>query len=630
MSMSLPPSLAFSGTWQNSNTFSHRLNISDRERLFTNDTIPTRPDEEPERSKVNFSGRLPGWLWAILTALLGIGGGKRKARFVIATLLHVLTVFSALLFATCGLFFNVYDIMSSITTTTVLTGISKSLLGAYWVGMGIYAHSLAARLFSNVRFVDCIRMHSKTIFKINTAAIICVLAVAVIAANIYWTRNLLVTSIDHTGANGTKVKDANCVSAGVNEVLCEVYFVSRILYSIFNLLWNLLVATILLSVCRTHTICIRRFTKELLYDTKIYEEFLIMQAMGPRVTLVEESVDPTDKPKKMSTIMESNIWDEDIREEDEDSAECGERHLNNARILQSMRSMRQNTFDAGGSINASFGSSRMFASSQRMEFAGTQTPQSSYSRPDSFPPELHLDEEDDELVLDSSRLPSSLPFHFGEPSSPPQSTGTTTVNMTAANQQPNGEASRRRLTSTTSGGDHTAHHGEDLAHSGQFCSALGPDEAFYRKALEEGKPPILSNEDLYFTHFQIVRRLCSTSRLLQRWMLTLITFVLMWCGLLIIYWTSHVASWIGLFEFIAPLLILYLLSSAYAEVNFEGNRLIQCVLPTSERMHLIWYIGSTPLEMKIYSMSLTYNAIITVVAGVAVTFATRIILEQVL
>ncbi|KAK3763063.1 hypothetical protein RRG08_014851 [Elysia crispata] len=619
MSQSLPPSLAFSSSpRQRSNTPWRRLDMSHHERLFTNDNAPSCPGEDYDRSKVDFSGRLPGWLWAVLTALLGIGGGKRKTRRIIATTFHMLTVFSALLFASCGIFYNVYDIKSEMTRTTVLCGICKTFLGAYWVGIGIYAHSLAARLFSNTRFVDCIRMHSKTIFKINTAVIIVILATAAVFSNIYWTRFLLEQFEGPVAPNTTGLKDGNCVTAGVNVALCEIYFVARVVYSSFNLLWNLLVATILLSVCRTHTICIRRFMKELLYDTKIFEEFMMMQALGSRVTLVEESLDLNKKPKKMTTIMESNIWDDDINVEDEDGSGSDAQPPDNAHILHSMRSIRQSTFDSG-STDISFGRSRMFSSSQQMEFSGQPMTPSSWSQHDHFPPELHQDQEDDELILSPSTFPASLPFHFESPTEPVDRGATTAIPIeTARNVHINGNISgRHRIGSHVSAGDQNGPQGNDVTHSGHFSSALSADEAFYRKALEEGNPPILSNEDLYFTHFQLVRRLCSTSRLLQRWMLNLISFILMWCALLIIYWTNHEANWLGLFEFIIPLFILYLLSSAYAEVNFEGQRIIRCVLPTQERLSILYYMQAAPLELKVFSFSLSYNAIMTVVAGVA-------------
>ncbi|RUS76128.1 hypothetical protein EGW08_016098, partial [Elysia chlorotica] len=218
-----------------------------------------------------------------------------------------------------------------------------------------------------------------------------------------------------------------------------------------------------------------------------------------------------------------------------------------------------------------------------------------------FPPELHRDGEDGERSLNNSPFPHSLPFHFDSTTKLTQGDTRMASNsptMFAAQHNHHHQsyadtARRHRNSSATSGAE------DDGNHLGQFSSALSSDEAFYQKALEEGRPPIMSNEDLYFTHFQLVRRLCSTSRLLQRWMLTLISYILMWCGLLIIYWTDHTATWIGLSEFIIPLLILYLLCSAYAEVNFEGSRVIHFVLPTQERMSILYYMSTAPLELKV-------------------------------
>jgi hypothetical protein len=40
----------------------------------------------------------------------------------------------------------------------------------------------------------------------------------------------------------------------------EVYWASQVVYSIFFLVWNLLVAVVLVSVARTQTIRIRRYS----------------------------------------------------------------------------------------------------------------------------------------------------------------------------------------------------------------------------------------------------------------------------------------------------------------------------------------------------------------------------------
>ena len=75
--------------------------------------------------------------------------------------------------------------------------------------------------------------------------------------------------------------------------------------------------------------------------------------------------------------------------------------------------------------------------------------------------------------------------------------------------------------------------------------------------------------------FEHQRRLCVTSRYLQRWLASWITFVFIWDGYFIIYWTNHQASLVGILQFVMPLLLLLLVCSAYAEVNAEGQRLLK-------------------------------------------------------
>ena len=37
----------------------------------------------------------------------------------------------------------------------------------YWCSLGIYANQLAGKLFMNPKFLDSVRLHTKTIFKIS-------------------------------------------------------------------------------------------------------------------------------------------------------------------------------------------------------------------------------------------------------------------------------------------------------------------------------------------------------------------------------------------------------------------------------------------------------------------------------
>lgn len=92
---------------------------------------------------------------------------KCRKQVCIATALHIITLMAAFSFGASGFVFNIYDSLGKFSKTTVLVGIAKSVLGLYWIGIGIYANSLAARLFSNKRMVDCIRLHSKTFLKVS-------------------------------------------------------------------------------------------------------------------------------------------------------------------------------------------------------------------------------------------------------------------------------------------------------------------------------------------------------------------------------------------------------------------------------------------------------------------------------
>ena len=49
----------------------------------------------------------------------------------------------------------------------------------------------------------------------------------------------------------------------------------------------------------------------------------------------------------------------------------------------------------------------------------------------------------------------------------------------------------------------------------------------------------------------------------------------MWCADYVIYWLSHSPNILGIMEFLAPMLLLLVLCSAYAEANGEGLKMIR-------------------------------------------------------
>ncbi|CAL1530070.1 unnamed protein product [Lymnaea stagnalis] len=554
------------------------MHIQNPDRLFSSENPQPAPtDDEFNRSHINMPPKLPRWIWATLVTVLGIKTTSVN-RLCMATFLHIVTLLSAFLFGACGLVFNIYDSLSEFSKTTVLVSIAKSVLGLYWIGLGIYANSLAARLFSNKRLVDCIRLHAKTFLKSD-----CSINLGLTDCSI----NMGTSDCFST----TYTYKILCYFPQL--LLCQVYYGSKVFYSFFCLTWNLLVACIYLSVCRTHTISIRRFMKELMYDTNIFEEFCMIQALEEHQTQGNQSL---KDEKKLKDDNEYDIWHDDIVNFDSDSHSDPPQ---NAHLLRTLRVMRQNTrsqlLNDISKLKLQQCSSTSQVVLRRRPVVLTRRPVVLTRR--QFSPSEHEEGQMSPGKQDKTLISRAMQDDFPEPDSVFE--------------------------------DNLPHASTPAPGSSDAVppAPIVPPQ-ISKTSFNGVRPPIMKNEDLMFTYFQLLRRLCSTSRLLQRWISSWITFTLLWCGLLIVYWTTHTAQLSGIVQFLIPLVALGLLTSAYAEVNFEGERLLKSVLPTEERMSVLYYFQSTKLELKIFSFTMTYNTIVTVVAGIAVTFATRIILDQ--
>ena len=66
-----------------------------------------------------------------------------------------------------------------------------------------------------------------------------------------------------------------------------------------------------------------------------------------------------------------------------------------------------------------------------------------------------------------------------------------------------------------------------------------------------------------------------TSLAFQRWTCCITVTILFWSSLRVIYWLSHTPTIYGVLSLVLPLLLLPLLASAYAEVNYEGIKVLQ-------------------------------------------------------
>ena len=58
-----------------------------------------------------------------------------------------------------------------------------------------------------------------------------------------------------------------------------------------------------------------------------------------------------------------------------------------------------------------------------------------------------------------------------------------------------------------------------------------------------------------------------------------------------------------------PLFLIPVLSSAYAEVNYEGAKVVQSIFPTEGRIRMFKYLYGQPIQMTVYSHAITYGTL---------------------
>ena len=113
-------------------------------------------------------------------------------------------------------FYSGYDIMSLTTTTDVVDGTVSVLMSVLYCGLGVYAHRLAYRLFVHPKFIEKMRLHSKTVMKVNAALLALVLVGAfVVVQNISMARFMAGYVEVESGTNNATVP----VPANVTDVM---------------------------------------------------------------------------------------------------------------------------------------------------------------------------------------------------------------------------------------------------------------------------------------------------------------------------------------------------------------------------------------------------------------------------
>ncbi|CAC5388598.1 unnamed protein product [Mytilus coruscus] len=213
--------------------------------------------EEEKSQKFNHSQKIPGWAWKIVIYVLGVTYSHLEKQSILSRIIQIITLILGLTFSATGITHEIFDIMSNLTNTSLLMGVVNIFLGFIWICLGLYSQKLAAKLFSNRNFVECVRIHSRTFLKISVAGLFIFLAVVIYGINSY-------VSFLNFGPN-------HCDKLKLTRYVCHVMYSSHLAFTLISMMWNVLVGCTLFSVCRTHTVVIRRFISVLDREAKVLE-----------------------------------------------------------------------------------------------------------------------------------------------------------------------------------------------------------------------------------------------------------------------------------------------------------------------------------------------------------------------
>lgn len=534
------------------------------------DSIPT--GDEIKKYHTKQSRRIPQWAWFLLAKSLGIKTHQFD-RVWFGTLMHTVTVTCALGYLITNTWYIGHDISSAMTKQTILSGSVLITLGVMWCSMGIYANILASNLFSNRKFVDCVRMHTKTIFKISAAMIMIILSFTLIILNNI--RSAEFFTEDH----------CETLKVGLNPWVCHIMYVMKVAYSVLCLIWNLLVGIVLLSVCRTHTIGIRRFIRQLEDDGRLYLGYRHLQALYAqldtrRLSTEYEFLDTIDD--------EHFMWDEDELTMTETRNQFPQEN--------SGRPLTPRELEILESSNNRF---------QERESDGPLPKPHEQINPQAepSPPQENLSGSPLKSCMHKSTSQSS----DKEPERPASDSVFYVDNEMRTGAQASNDSQIQ-----TERQRHTSSMKEDTQSVDSFSA----------------QPRQLSNEEILMGYWKISCRLRATSLAMQRWLASWIGFVVLWSATYIIYWLSHTTTVIGMVEFAIPLTLLGLISSAFAEVNNEGKRFVQTICPKEDRVSMLRYLNDQPLAMTVFGFAITYSSILTVIVAFALALSSRIILDE--
>lgn len=155
-------------------------------------------------------------------------------------------------------------------------------------------------------------------------------------------------------------------------------------------------------------------------------------------------------------------------------------------------------------------------------------------------------------------------------------------------------------------------------------SKLGPKEVkmFHCEHIQ-------SPNSIFYVYWNFFNNFRIFSRLIQRWMFSVISLILIWCLSCLIKWiNTKEPTLTSVIEFGSPLLVLAVICGSYAEANAEANRIIPTIHPLEERILMLNYIKTCPLQLNIYGFVVDYSAEVKFIGAFAVGFLSQIIFHE--
>lgn len=587
---------------------------------ITRPPVPHNPSSySRSRRTITLGKPIPKFVMLGICFLLGINRSSNK-RTMAGRVFQGLTIGMASAYLISSLVFIHKDIMSDFTKTTVVDGTVSCLFMVLWCVLGCYANGLAYRLYNNDQFRPLLRLPSKTIFGINSAVLLLLLMLLAMAVNNYSGMWLLETS------------PSPCDKLSLPVVACNFRFVFRVAFSVLALVWHYLVTFVLIAVSRSFTISIRQLMQTLERDGRAYE----FHYMGVRHT-------PDD-----DMLLQEYTWiDEDF---------CTELQLHQLENdADRHRVIPEPSHELQGSDpeqDASDASQRRSSSCANLvvlddctnstawnSSAGdegrSETPHSgSVCRPRRPTP----DTADASRSLPSTPAVSHSPAGRGSTSSavsgvflggagvssvhvllPPSPTEAESVT-----RLPFGQGDRRLNPASQSG------RSSQSSSSRMSASGAGGNNSSCR-GCESAKQsvPLLTNAEILYQVWKIQSGLRIFGLATQRWMLSLVCVIVTWLAINLVEWLNTSPGLFDLVNLILPLLLLPLLAATFAEVNFEGERLVKFIAPTEERLGVLFWLQSAPLQLSIYGFSLSYGIITTAGFGLLVALASKVFLQEI-